>query len=203
MGPIARCYCTMMRLPNDHLPPRPARHCHCRNDVAAGARTCPIAGAQDWCTQRPVRPLHEHRRPHLGDLRQAGGRGVCRRPWPHRRGHYRRPPEQAGPRGVDLAPMVRPRRRRRDPRRAHVIGGAGRAGRDAREEQGLPRRWPGDRGADRRGMLAQLHHLGLRHLHAGEIHRRRDGQGRRRQLVSSSPPTTPSAISCSRTLPTW
>ena len=29
-------------------------------------------------------------------------------------------------------------------------------------------------------VLAQLHHLGLRHLHAGEVDRRRDGQGRRR-----------------------
>ena len=41
----------------------------------------------------------------------------------------------------------------------------------------------GDVGADRRAVLAQLRALDLRHLHAGEIDRRRDGEGGRRLLV--------------------
>ena len=166
---------------HDSLPPYPAGYRRRGHDVAAGARPRPIAGPQDRRAERPVRPLHEHRRPDLGDLCQAGARGFRRRhQGPERPGHHRRPPEQAGPRGVDLAPVDRPRRRGRDPRRADLVGGARGAGRGAREEQGLPRRRPRHHRADRRAVLAQLHHLGLRHLHAGEIDRRRDGQGRRR-----------------------
>ena len=56
-------------------------------------------------------------------------------------------------------------------------------GGDAREEQGLPRLRRGDDGPDRRAVLAQLRALDLRHLHAGEIDRRRDGEGGRRHLV--------------------
>ena len=41
-----------------------------------------------------------------------------------------------------------------------------------------------------KGLHAQLHALGVRHLHGGELHRRRHGEGRRRHLVFSSPPTT-------------
>ena len=51
------------------------------------------------------------------------------------------------------------------------------------EEQGLPQFRRRDVRPDRRAVLAELHPLDLRHLHAGEVDRRRDGEGRRRFLV--------------------
>ena len=53
----------------------------------------------------------------------------------------------------------------------------------AREEQDLSLLRRGHVRSDRQVVLAQLDPLDLRHLHAGEVDRRRDGEGGRRHLV--------------------
>ncbi len=170
---------------HDHLPSHSPRHGNCRGRHAACAP--PRAGRanhQDRRAERHVRTVHEHRRPDLDRLRQAGAGGFRRRrQGPQRRGDQRRSPEQARPRRVDRAPVVRPRRRGHAARRADVVGCARRAvGRDG-EEQGVPQLRRRFVGSDRQVVLAQLHPLDLRHLHAGEVDRRSDGEGGRRFLV--------------------
>ena len=70
------------------------------------------------------------------------------------------------------------------------------------EEQGLPQLRRRHLRPDRHGLHAQHRPLDLRHLHAGQVHRRRHGARRAATAGSSSPPTTPSAMRWSATPPT-
>jgi branched-chain amino acid transport system substrate-binding protein len=72
-------------------------------------------------------------------------------------------------------PVVRRGRRRRDRRRADLLGGAGRQRTDRRAQQDLPRLRRRDVGPDRPGLHAQHGSLDLRHLGARQRHRPRDG----------------------------
>ena len=100
------------------------------------------------------------------------------------RDRLRRPPEQARRRLADRAPVVRHRQGRRDRRRAQLRRGAGREPdhRATRSKAFLVSGAATVR-PDRQGVLAQHHPLDLRHLDAGQRHRQRDRQDRRRHLV--------------------
>ena len=112
----------------------------------------------------------------------AGGFGVVRQGL-QRRGRLGRPPEQARCRRHHRAAVVRSRRRRPDRRGGEFRRGARGRRRRQGEEQGLHQLRRGDLGPDRAAVQRQHDPLGLRHLHAGEVDRRRDGEGGRRQLV--------------------
>ena len=89
------------------------------------------------------------------------------------RGRRGRPPEQARHRRGDCPAMVRPRRRRRDPRRADLLGGAGGAARSrARRTRSSSTPGAGTARADRQAMLAEHDPVDLRHLGAGATARR-------------------------------
>ena len=100
---------------------------------AQGAPTIKIGVLNDMSG-----PYMDDQRSDVRRVLQAGAGGFRRRrQGAERRSDQRRSPEQAGPGGVHRAPMVRPRRRGHDPRRADLVRGARRVGRGAREEQGL------------------------------------------------------------------
>ena len=79
--------------------------------------------------------------------------------------------------------MVRQRPCRRDRRRAHLERRARRAGSRARPQEGVSDLGRGRLGFDRKGLLADLDPLDLRHRGAGQRHRRRGGQSGRQYLV--------------------
>ncbi|CAA9209125.1 MAG: ABC transporter, substrate-binding protein (cluster 4, leucine/isoleucine/valine/benzoate), partial [uncultured Acetobacteraceae bacterium] len=152
---------------------------------AVGAAPRAGAGGEhhpDRRAERPVRPLQPHRRrQRCGD--GAGGGGRVQRPRLHGGGAARRPPEPSG-RGLQhRTAMARPGRRGHDPRRADLLRRARRRRRGPGEEQGLRQRRRRLLRPHRHGLRADHRALGVRHLHAGQVHRRRDGQGGRGHLV--------------------
>ncbi|CAA9209526.1 MAG: ABC transporter, substrate-binding protein (cluster 4, leucine/isoleucine/valine/benzoate), partial [uncultured Acetobacteraceae bacterium] len=169
-------------------PPQPDRRSrHRRYRVAV--RAPPVAGAggehhPDRRVERSVRPVPGRERPGQRGLRAPSRRGQRLGGARHqRRSGGGRPPEPAGCRLQHRAAVAGPRRRGPDPRRADLVGGARRELHRAGEEQGPHELVGRDQRPDRCAVQPQHGALDLRHLHAGEVHRRRDGEGRRRHLV--------------------
>ena len=172
----------------------------CRSRAARAAG----AGPEDRRADRPVRPLQGPRRARSRSqsARQAledfGVAGKGMNVEVVSADHQNKPDVGAAHRPA----MVRPRRRRHHPRSAATPASAlAVAGVAQRKEQGLRQLRRRHLRPDRRAVQRQHDPLGVRHLHAGEIHRRRDGARRAATPGSSSPPTTPSATRCSATPP--
>ncbi len=128
-------------------------------------------------------PYTRHRRHHLGDLRQAGGRGIRRAKGFNveviTADHQNKPDLGASIArqwfdrdGVDMILDV--------PTSSVALAVAG-----VSKEKNKVYLNIGAATSDLTGkaVLTDIHPLCLRHLHAGEVDRRRDGEGRRRQLV--------------------
>ena len=135
--------------------------------------------------QGPVRPEQQGRHPDgrrrlQGQVRRQGGRQ-------EHRDRHGRPPEQARHRQHQGAGDVRPRQGRHHPRRADLLGRAGRGDPGQGEEEALHRHRRRHHRADRQ-VLQQVHvPLGLRHLHARPGHRRDAVTERRQELVDRLP----------------
>ena len=115
---------------------------------------------------------------------QTGGRGFRHREARLQgRDRLGRPPEQAGRRLGDRAPVVRRRQGRRDRRRAELRRRARGQPDHEGQGQGVPRLRRRVVGPDRQGLLAEHDPLDLRHLDARQRHRQRDRQDRRRLVV--------------------
>ena len=168
---------------NDDDPPPFRGHRHCRRLHTLGREGADrTAGDQDRRAERHVGAVPGRDRHGVGDLRAGGGAAV-RRPGLRCAGAGRRPSEQARRRRRHRAPVVRPRRSRRGDGRADVFGGAG--GELDREgaQQALHQHRRRHRRPHRQPVHAGDDPLGVRHLHAGPLHRDAVDQARRRQVV--------------------
>ena len=144
--------------------------------------------AENWLPDRYVRAAYKGPRRSPGAvaaLNTRAGRLWRLRQRHESRGARCRSPEQTRCWRDCGTAMVRPRQRRSDRRGGEFRcrSGGCRASRQEGEEQGLPQFRRGDLRSDRFRLQRQHDPLGVRHLHVGEVHRRRDGKNRWRQLV--------------------
>ena len=173
---------------HDHVTPQPAagrRHHRRRRARRPALSQRPRPGRQypeDRAPLRLLRHLPRRHRPDRAGLHPPGRRRV-QQPRLQRRGHLRRQPEPPRRRRQRHPPMDRPRRRRRHRRRRRLLRRAGGERHRAGEEQGLPQHLLRHLRSHRVEVHAQYRALDLRHLDAGEIHRRRHGARGRQQLV--------------------
>ena len=190
-----------MKYAQTHHGRRRDRRARCRS---RGARAGLRQRDQDRRAVRHVEPVHRPGGRRLGRRGAHGGRGFRHREARLQgRDRLGRSPEQAGRRLGDRAPVVRRRQGGRHRRRAEL----GRRARGEPDHQGQGQGVPGVGrrvvGPDRQGVLAQHDPLDLRHVDAGQRHRQRDREDRRRLAGSSSPPTTRSATRSSATPRRW